>query len=130
VLIKTDKRTVFEYKKKNEKDMAEDTMTQYEHVCQTLGIELQCSSVPQFKPRVERSYGTLQGRLPFELKDVGVATMEEANAFLEKYIEKFNQQFVICEGIKSVWVEVSKEQVDYALVMIEKERWITVMELS
>ena len=117
-LVKTDKRTVFEYKKKNVKDMAEDTMTQYEHVCQTLGIELQCSSVPQFKPRVERSYGTLQGRLPFELKEAGVKTIEEANAFLPKYIEKFNARFAVCEGVKKVWVEVTKEQIDSALVTI------------
>ena len=118
--IKTDKRTVFEYKKKNEKDMAEDTMTQYEHVCKTLGIELGCSSVPQFKPRVERSYGTLQGRLPFELKQAGVTTIEEANAFLETYIEKFNAQFAINEGVKSIWVEISEEQIDAALVTIAK----------
>lgn len=120
LLIKTDKRTVFEYKKKNDRDMAEDTMTQYEHVCQTLGIELQCSSSPQFKPRVERSYGTLQGRLPFELKEAGVTTIEEANAFLKKYIQKFNEQFAIRKGIKSVWVKVTKDQIDSALVTIAK----------
>ena len=120
LLIKTDKRTVFEYKKKNEKDMAEDTMTQYQHVCQTLGIELQCSSIPQFKPRVERSYGTLQGRLPFELKEAGVTTIEEANVFLKKYIQKFNEQFAVRKGIKSVWVKVTKEQIDSALVTIAK----------
>ena len=120
LLIKTDKRTVFEYKKKNDKDMAEDTMTQYQHVCQTLGIELQCSSVPQFKPRVERSYGTLQGRLPFELKEAGVTTIEEANSFLKKYIQKFNEQFAVRKGIKSVWVKVTKEQIDSALVTIAK----------
>ena len=120
LLIKTDKRTVFEYKRKNEKDMAEDTMTQYQHVCQTLGIELQCSSSPQFKPRVERSYGTLQGRLPFELKEAGVTTIEEANAFLKKYIQKFNEQFAIRKGIKSVWVKVTKDQIDSALVTIAK----------
>ena len=120
LLIKTDKRTVFEYKKKNDKDMAEDTMTQYQHVCQTLGIELQCSSSPQFKPRVERSYGTLQGRLPFELKEADVTTIEEANAFLKKYIQKFNEQFAIRKGIKSIWVKVTKDQIDSALVTIAK----------
>jgi len=55
VKIKTDKRTVFEYERKSDKDMTENTMTQYKHVYQTLGIELECSSIPQFKPRVERS---------------------------------------------------------------------------
>lgn len=120
VKIKTDKRTVFEYRRKNVRDMAEDTMTQYQHVCQTLGIELECSSVPQFKPRVERSYGTLQGRLPFELKEAGVTTLEEANKFLKKYIEKFNRRFAICSGVKKAWVKVSKEQIDSALVTIAR----------
>lgn len=120
VKIKTDKRTVFEYRRKNVRDMAEDTMTQYQHVCQTLGIELECSSVPQFKPRVERSYGTLQGRLPFELKEAGVMTIEEANKFLKKYIEKFNRRFAICSGVKKAWVKASKEQIDSALVTIAR----------
>jgi len=120
VKIKTDKRTVFEYRRKNVRDMAEDTMTQYRHVCQTLGIELECSSVPQFKPRVERSYGTLQGRLPFELKEAGVTTLEEANKFLKKYIEKFNRRFAICSGVKKAWVKASKEQIDSALVTIAR----------
>lgn len=117
VKIKTDKRTVFEYERKNKKDMAEDTMTQYQHVCRTLGVELECSSVPQFKPRVERSYGTLQGRLPFELKQAGVTTLEQANEFLNSYIKKFNEQFAICDGIQKCWApQVSKEQIDQTLV--------------
>ena len=103
VKIKTDKRTVFEYEKKGKKDMAEDTMTQYQHVCRTLGIELECSSIPQFKPRVERSYGTLQGRLPYELKEAGVTTLEQANEFLNSYIKKFNKQFANSDGISNCW---------------------------
>lgn len=117
VKIKTDKRTVFEYKMKAKKDMAEDTMTQYQHVCQTLGVELECSSEPQFKPRVERSYRTLQGRLPFELKEAGVTTLEQANEFLNSYIKKFNEQFAICNGIPNCWAkQVTKEQIDMSLV--------------
>lgn len=119
VKIKTDKRTVFEYERKDKKDMADDTMTQYQHACQTLGIELECCSVPQFKPRVERSYRTLQGRLPFALKDAGISTIEEANKFLESYLEKFNAKFAMTSGVKSCWATgVTKEQVDSALVVI------------
>jgi transposase len=117
VKIKTDKRTVFEYEKKEKKDMSEDTMTQYQHVCQTLGIELECSSIPQFKPRVERSYETFQGRLPFELKQAGVTTLGQANEFLNSYIKKFNEQFAICNGIPSCFAsQVTQEQIDQALV--------------
>ena len=46
--------------------------------------------------------------------------MEEANAFLKKYIQKFNEQFAIRKGIKSVWVKVTKDQIDSALVTIAK----------
>lgn len=120
IKIKTDKRTVFEYERKNKKDMAEDTMTQYQHVCQTLGVTLECSSIPQFKPRVERSYRTLQGRLPQELKEAGITTIEEANKFLEEYIKKFNAQFGICTGVKSCWVEISEEQINQTLVTFAK----------
>ena len=120
VKIKTDRRTVFEYEKKTRRDMAEDTMTQYQHVCQTLGIQLECSSIPQFKSRVERSYGTLQGRLPFELKEAGITTIEQANEFLGKYIEQFNSQFASCQGVQSCWVAVTQEQIDQALVTFAK----------
>ena len=54
------------------------------------------------------------------LKDAGVTTIVEANVFLEKYIEKFNAQFAICEGVKSCRVNISQEQIDYALVTIAK----------
>ncbi len=92
-------------------------MTQYQHVCQTLGIELECSSIPQFKPRVERSYETFQGRLPFELKQAGVTTLGQANEFLNSYIKKFNEQFAICNGIPSCFAsQVTQEQIDQALV--------------
>lgn len=85
-----------------------------------MGIQLECSSIPQFKPRVERSYGTLQGRLPFELKEAGITTIEEANKFLKKYIEQFNAKFANCEGVKSCWVGITQEQIDQALVTFAK----------
>ena len=120
-LVKTDKRTVFEYENKKVKDEAEDTMTQYQQVCRTLGIELQCSSIPQFKPRVERSFKTLQGRLPEELKEADVKTLEQANEFLKSYLPKFNQKFAITDGIDSCWEkQPSKEQIETSLVTFAK----------
>ena len=120
-LIKTDKRTVFEYENRKVKDEAEDTMTQYQQVCRTLGVELQCSSVPQFKPRVERSFKTLQGRLPEELKEAGVTTLEGANEFLKSYLPKFNAQFAITDSIESCWgAQPSEDQIEQALVTFAK----------
>jgi transposase len=121
IRIKTDKRTVFAYERKNTKDMAEDTMTQYQQVCQTLGVELLCCSVPQFKPGVERSFKTLQGRLPGELKEAGVTTPGQANEFLKSYLKKFNKHFAVCDIIAGCWgAQPSADQIDRTLVTIAR----------
>ena len=44
----------------------------------------------------ERMFGTLQGRLPQELREEGIRGMEEANEFLEdKFVEAFNEKFSV-----------------------------------
>ena len=78
ILIKTDRRTIFDYQTRKMKEMNKDTFTQFAHACSTLGIDLQASSVPEFKPRVERSFQTLQGRLPQEMRLADVTTLEQA----------------------------------------------------
>lgn len=55
----TDKRTVFTYKKKNSPSLDEDTYTQFAYACKQPGVELESSSVPQAKGRVERLNQTL-----------------------------------------------------------------------
>lgn len=94
--FKTDKRTVFEYKRKGSSLLEEDTFTQFAYACSQLGIQLETSSVPEFKPRIERAFQTLQQRLPQELRLAGITTIEEANQFLVEYIKKFNKQFALC----------------------------------
>lgn len=89
----TDRRTVFEYKRKNVSLDEEDTYTQFSYACKQLGIELESSSVPQAKGRVERLNQTLQSRLVVEMRLAGVSTIEEANEFLNHYIKEFNDRF-------------------------------------
>lgn len=91
----TDRRTVFEYKQKNAPTTEEDTFTQFGYACKQLGVEIQTSSVPQAKGRVERLFQTLQSRLPLELKLAGVTTIEQANVFLNSYIKEFNAKFAL-----------------------------------
>ena len=43
----TDRRTVFEYKRKDRPSDAEDTFTQFSYACHKLGIEIKTTSVPQ-----------------------------------------------------------------------------------
>ena len=119
-LIKTDRRTVFEYKKKNSPSDEDDTFTQYSYACSQLGIAIETSSTPEFKPRIERLFQTLQARLPIELRLAGITTIDEANAFLPKFLEEFNKQFALCiNNTKSVFDnQVDNETINLTLSVL------------
>lgn len=73
-----------------------DLKTQFQRVCDTLGIELIFAQSPQAKGRVERLFRTLQDRLVKELRLKDISTDEEANTFLEtKYLQTFNAKFSV-----------------------------------
>ncbi|MGL5936494.1 MAG: ISNCY family transposase [Cetobacterium sp.] len=91
----TDRRTVFEYKKLNEINIEKDSSTQFGYACSQLGIEIETTSVPQAKGRVERVFGTLQSRLKAELRLSNVQEITLANDFLVEYINEFNKEFSI-----------------------------------
>ncbi len=44
---------------------------------------------------IERLWETLQSRLKVEMRIAGISTIEEANAFLPGFIEKFNAHFAV-----------------------------------
>jgi transposase len=69
--------------------------TQVGRALEQLGIELIHANSPQARGRCERSYGTLQGRLPQELRAAGIHTVEQANGFLRTYLPKHNKQFTV-----------------------------------
>jgi transposase len=71
-------------------------VTQVGRALKELGIQMIPAYSPQARGRMERSYGTWQGRLPQELRLAGIRTLEAANAFLrERYIAAFNAQFTM-----------------------------------
>lgn len=59
-----------------------DNPTQVGRALQQLGIELIPAYSPQARGRSERMFGTLQKRLPQELRLAGITTMAEANRYL------------------------------------------------
>ncbi len=69
--------------------------TQVGRALEQLGIELIPANSPQARGRCERSYGTLQGRLPQELRASGVHSMDAANEYLDQYLPKHNKQFSV-----------------------------------
>lgn len=100
----TDRRTVFEYKRKNAAFDDDDTFTQFSYACHQLGIDIKTTSVAQAKGRIERLNQTFQSRLPVELRRANVSTIDEANEFLNSYIKKFNDQFALhLNSTKSVY---------------------------
>lgn len=122
-LIKTDKRTVFEYKKKaSSKSVEEDTFTQYSYACKQLGIHIDTSSVPEFKPRVERLFQTLQYRLPQALRLAQISTIDKANEFLGTYIKQFNNKFALhINNNKSVFEnQPSEEKINLTLAILSQ----------
>lgn len=119
----TDKRTVFEYKRLNDPDPANDTFTQFQNACNKLGIAIQTSSIPENKGRVERLNRTLQGRLPIDLRRKGITTIEEANAYLPTYIKEINSKFSVKteedENGKNIFSECpSDEELNNILAVI------------
>lgn len=118
----TDKRTVFTYKKKNSPSLDEDTYTQFAYACKQLGVELESTSVPQAKGRVERLNQTLQSRLPVELRLAGITTIDAANEFLNPYIKEFNKKFALpLDGIRSAFEkQPSKEKINLILAVLDE----------
>lgn len=107
----TDRRTVFEYKRKNAPHDYEDTLTQFAYAAHQLGTELETSSIPQAKGRVERLNQTLQSRLVVELRLAGVSTIEDANLFLNSYIKEYHKQFSLpIHHTKTVFEKQPKDE--------------------
>ena len=69
--------------------------TQVGMALEALEIEPIYALSPQAKGRVERMWGTLQGRLVSELRLVGACTAEEANVVLQRYRPQHNRRFAV-----------------------------------
>jgi transposase len=73
-----------------------DNPTQVGRALAQLGIELIPAYSPEARGRSERMFGTLQKRLPQELRLAGITTMAEANRFLaEQFLPQHNARFAI-----------------------------------
>jgi len=91
VAFYSDKHTVFRVAKKDASGGA--GMTQFGRALSELNIEILCANSSQAKGRVERANRTLQDRLVKELRLAGVTGIEDGNAFLPGFVERFNKKF-------------------------------------
>ena len=91
-------------------------LTQVGRALKELGIELICANSPQAKGRIERLFLTLQDRLVKEFRLRNISTIEEANAYLPKYINKHNQKYGISpKKNEDMHKKTSKEEIEKAL---------------
>lgn len=71
-------------------------LTQVGRALRELSITHIPSYTPQGRGRIERLFGTLQGRLPNELRLHGIASMAAADAYLaEVFIADYNRRFAV-----------------------------------
>lgn len=122
LLFLTDRRTIFEYESLKYKSLEKDTHTQFSFACSILGTDIECTSVPQSKGKVERSFNTHQDRLINELKLRNVTTLEEANNYLKDYVHQHNKKFALpLNNTKSVFeTQINNEEINLILAIRSK----------
>ncbi len=75
---------------------ADEQHGQVTRVLRALGIEHIRAMTPEARGRSERCFGTLQGRLPQELRLHDIASYDAANRYLEQsFIGDFNRRFAV-----------------------------------
>lgn len=91
-LFYTDNRTSFTFN--GDKSVSERAKVHFKRACNSLGIEIITTSVPEAKGRVERCFNTLQDRLVNEMSLLGIKALDEANKYLrEVFIPKHNKKY-------------------------------------
>lgn len=73
-----------------------ENLTQVGRALKQLGIQHIASYSPQGRGRMERVFGTLQGRLPFDLRLAGIEDVNDANIWIKNtYIAQHNARFSV-----------------------------------
>jgi transposase len=91
-----DRLSVFFVNSKNANDESgKKRLTQFGRMMEEMGVDMFPAYSPQAKGRIERFWGTIQSRLPVELKLRGIKTIEAANKFLPEFMEKFKRRFFV-----------------------------------
>jgi transposase len=98
-------------------------LTQFGRAMRELDIELICAHSPQAKGRVERRNGVLQDRLVKALRLARIATLEDANGFLDAdYLAQINARFQVPPARATDVHRRVPRDVDLALVLSFQEK--------
>jgi hypothetical protein len=98
-------------------------LTQLGRALSQLGIEHIPSYSPQARGRMERQFGTWQGRLPQELRKAGIRTMEEANRYIRDVFIPWHNRHLTVEAREpgSAFVPACQTDLD-AILCLQHER--------
>ena len=101
-----------------------DHLTQAGRALKQLMIEHIAAYSPEARGRSERMFGTLQNRLPQELRLAGVKTMEQANRYLaQSYLPGHNRRFSVkAESEGSAFVAFTGSLAD--ILCVHEERTV------
>jgi transposase len=77
-------------------EVTDEQNGQVSQALRALGIRQILARSPQARGRSERAFGTIQGRLPQELRHNGITDYDAANRYLEQhFIADFNRRFTV-----------------------------------
>lgn len=93
--IYSDRHSVFTSNVDEARRKSKPQPTQFQKICDHLGIELILAHSPEAKGRVERLFQTLQKRWPKEFRILGIHNLAEANERMPELIEAYNREFAI-----------------------------------
>lgn len=118
----TDRGSHYFHTPKAGEKVSRTQQTQVGRALAHLGIEHIAAYSPEARGRSERMFGTLQGRLPKDLRLAGIKTVEAANAWLKAhYIAEHNAAFAIkAEQVGTAFVADRHEAWREALCVIEE----------
>lgn len=108
IAVYADRHTIFRSPKEDKLSLEEELSgkrvkaTQFGRAMAELGINLIWAKTAQAKGRIERLWETLQSRLPVELNIAGISTIQEANAFLAIFMQKYNERFGMIGGSRTI----------------------------
>jgi transposase len=92
----TDRGSHYFHTLKAGEKVAKELPTQVGRALAQLGIRHIAAYSPEARGRSERMFGTLQDRLPKELADAGIGTIDAANRFIaETYLPAHNRRFAV-----------------------------------
>jgi hypothetical protein len=122
----TDRGSHYFYTPKADGPVDKDRLTQVGRALDRLGIEHIPAYSPEARGRSERMFGTLQGRLPKELKLAGIGDIAAANQFIRAvYLPAHNARFARPPALaESAFVAVRDPQGLAEILCVEEERLV------